>query len=458
MPTAKRVHEVRDAIHAFVRLDSTEREVLDCPALQRLRYIHQLGLSHLVYPGATHKRLEHSLGVMELAGRVFDVVTNADFVTDQVKELIPEVKDRDTRAYWRRVLRMAALCHDVGHLPFSHGAEDLFPRGWDHERLTAEIIMSDEMSAIWRSMTPPLRAEDIAKLAVGAEKAAKLTMGDLTDWETILSEIIVGDAFGVDRMDYLLRDSLHAGVAYGRFDHYRLIDTLRILTPPPSKQGEESKEPTLGVEEGGLHSAEALLLARYFMFTQVYWHPVRRIYDIHLKDFLSYWLPSGRFSKSLRRHIQMTDNEVMSALRDASSRKSADGHDHAVRIIGRRHFKLVYERNPGDLKVDLEAAEHVYRATCSQFGAAAVRKDIYRQGDMQEGAQERTQDSTQVDFPVLTRRNTVESAVALSDVLKRVPLAAAEYVFVAPDVLEDARKWLTANRTDIIAMEKEEDQ
>ena len=107
-------------------------------------------------------------------------------------------------------------------------------------------------------------------------------------------------------MDYLLRDSYHAGVAYGRFDHFRLIDTLRIL---PSGEG-ESAQPTLGVEEGGLHSAEALLLARYYMYSQVYFHPVRRIYDIHLKDFLAADLPSGKFPTDLESHLQNTDNEV----------------------------------------------------------------------------------------------------------------------------------------------------
>src|SRR5437667_11454788 len=122
------------------------------------------------------------------------------------------------------------------------------------------------MKAIWERITPPLRHDDIVKLAVGPKKANDLLF---SDWETILAEIIVGDAFGVDRMDYLLRDSHHIGVAYGRFDHYRLIDTVRIL--PSSQPSEKTPlpEPALGVEEGGVQSAEALMLARYFMYSQV---------------------------------------------------------------------------------------------------------------------------------------------------------------------------------------------
>src|SRR5208337_237100 len=177
---------------------------------------------------------------MELAGRVFDIVTDTNNLSSQIRELFPQLKRADKRAYWRKALRMAALCHDIGHLPFSHASEELLPQGWNHERITSELILSDEMRQIWNNMTPPLRAEDVAKLAVGQRKAPKL---EFDDWTTILSEIIVSDAFGVDRMDYLLRDSHHIGVAYGKFDHYRLIDTLRILqTPPSDDKGEMSIE------------------------------------------------------------------------------------------------------------------------------------------------------------------------------------------------------------------------
>ena len=91
-----------------------------------MRHIHQLALTDLVYPGATHKRFEHSLGVMELASRVFDVVTHPDNLTDDIKRLLKPLTSPDKLSYWRRVLRMAALCHDVGHLPFSHASEELF--------------------------------------------------------------------------------------------------------------------------------------------------------------------------------------------------------------------------------------------------------------------------------------------------------------------------------------------
>ena len=154
-----------------------------------------------------------------------------------------------------------------------------------------ELLRSPEMRDIFSNMTPPLRVEDVVKLSVGEKELSKFEKVTYTPWESILAEIITGNALGVDRIDYLLRDSHHSGVAYGKFDHYRLVDTLRIL--PVHNDEDDHDEPMLGVEVGGIHSAEALLLARYFMFTQLYFHSVRRIYDQHLKDFLLAWLPDG---------------------------------------------------------------------------------------------------------------------------------------------------------------------
>src|SRR5690606_26022938 len=122
------------------------------------------------------------------------------------------------------------------------------------------------------------------------------------------------------------------GVAYGRFDHFRLIDTLRILPPAPAGSNDRSSEPALGIEEGGLQSAEALLLARYFMYSQVYFHPVRRIYDIHLRDFLMAWLTGGKFPAAPGDHLKIIDNEAMAGTLNAARDPSAAGHDPACRI------------------------------------------------------------------------------------------------------------------------------
>lgn len=433
---AKHTHEIRDPIHTFIRLDTTERQVVDSRAFQRLRNIHQLALTYLVYPGATHRRFEHSLGVMELASRVYDVVTEPVVLHGGVRDIVPPKGD-PAHQYWRRVLRMAALCHDIGHLPFSHGAEkELLPEGWDHERITMELIRCPEMVDIWQSMTPPLRAEDVVKLAVGPKQ---MKDESFDDWQTILSEIIVGDAFGVDRMDYLLRDSFHAGVAYGTFDRYRLIDTLRIL--PREDRG--SSEPELGLEEGGLQSAEALMLARYFMYRQVYFHPVRRIYDLHLQDFLKEWLSGGFFSTDIEVHLRMTDVEVLSAMHEAARNPSSDGHSHAAHIVDRTHFKLVYERNPTDQSRNRDAAKAVHKGLCDDFGEQLVRYDEY----FQKGGAP--------DFPVLGRDGRIVSSLKLSDVLNHIPLVAVNYVFGEQSRLREMLAWVNDNRDRIIGVSTE---
>jgi len=433
-------HEIRDPIHVFVRLTSDERRVVDSRPFQRLRHIHQLALTHLVYPGATHKRFEHSLGVMELASRVFDVITNRDHVTDTIRSRIPEIQDRGKLPYWRAVLRMAALCHDVGHLPFSHAAEKaLLPKGWkNHEQLTRMIIESDEMKAIWETVTPPLRSDDIVKLALGKKEAKNL---NFTNWETILSEIITGDAFGVDRMDYLLRDSHHAGVAYGKFDHHRLIDTLRILPSPQEGDGSGPGEPMLGIQEGGLHSAEALMLARYFMYAQVYFHPIRRIYDIHLMDFLRSWLPGGCFPTDCDAHLALTDNEVMTALL-----KEAETCPHAQRIVKRQHFKVLYERNPRDTKITPDAAARVHEALTEQFDSDRCKRDTYPQPDGLP------------DFPVQLRDETIVSSLSKSVPLNQIPVVLIDTVYAARSIHEEARTWLQQHRKDIILPDNEETQ
>lgn len=337
---------------------------------------------------------------------------------------------------------MAALCHDMGHLPFSHSAEkELLPDEWDHERITREIITSEEMTSIWNRIIPPLRQDHILKLAVGPKKAMGV---EFSSWEAILSEIIVGDAFGVDRMDYLLRDSYHTGVAYGKFDHYRLIDTLRILPTPHSGEEGESEEPALGIEEGGIQSAEALMLARYFMYSQVYFHPIRRIYDIHLVDFLKDWLDEGAFSTEMSLHLGMTDNEVTAGLLKSAFDKNETGHLHARRIINRDHFKLIYERNPKDVQVNPEAGRAIFKALSAQYGTGFFRHDRYHQ------------DSGAPDFPVRMRDEQIVSSLALSGTLNQVPVVSIDYVFSESHLQSESKKWLNRHREAIIKPEEEE--
>ncbi len=427
----KHSHEFRDPIHNFISLRSDERKIIDSRPFQRLRNIHQLALSYLVYPGATHKRFEHSLGVMELATRIFDVVTHdANIRHDSVRDIMP---DRQALDYWRSVVRAAALCHDIGHLPFSHAAEDeLLPEGYDHERLTVDLIRTSDLAEIWPSLTPPLTVDHIVKVAVGPKKLKDL---EFTQWETILSEIITGNAFGADRMDYLLRDAYHTGVAYGRYDHFRLIQCLTILP----REDQESDEPALGLMEGGVQASEGLMLARHFMFKQVYFHHVRRAYDLHLKEFLKNWLPKGLFPVTGPEHLKLSDAEVLSAIREAALNKRSKGHKHAKRIDCRDHFKLVFSALPSDRASGvIEPGEVIAASAAAKFGDDLIRHDRVRPK------------AAAHNFPVWTHGKKVDSSLKVSDILSKLPVLEIDTVYCDRSIHTECQKWLGSQRNQLL--------
>jgi len=434
---SKLKHEIRDPIHGFIKVLQDERKILDSKPIQRLRDIHQLGLTYLLYPSATHKRFEHSLGVMELAARVYDVITSPENILPALKKELTELENLDELRYWRRVIRMAALCHDIGHLPFSHAVEkEIFPEGWDHEKMTAQII-EDCLNELFMELTPPVRAEDVIKIALGPEKISKIHPNwEFTPWESILAEIIVGNVFGVDRMDYLLRDSYHIGVAYGKFDHFRLIDTLRILPNP------DTNEPELGIEIGGMHVAESLVLARYFMYSQVYFHHVRRIYDYHLKDYLKIWLKekcnSEFFPTKTDDFLNYSDSVFMNELQNSARENSATGYEVANLIVNRKHYKLIYELNPQDVELNPNALRTIYKALIEKYGKDKIIIDEYEEkGGI-------------LDFLVIDRNKQIFRARGVSELLDKVPRVSIGLIFADREIVEEAKQWLKENKFDIL--------
>ena len=291
--------KICDPVHGFIRFGALEKEVIDSRPFQRLRYIHQMGVAYLIYPGATHSRFEHSLGVMELVTRIYNTLIASH---NQVALLDKTEKEFE---YWRLILRIAALCHDLGHLPFSHTAEKaLLPDG-GHERMTLQIICSSELSKIWKKIGEHAE-EDISKLALDASGLP------LSSWERVLGQIITEDNFGADRIDYLIRDGHHTGVGYGHFDYHQLIDCLRILP-------DQEKELALGVTANGIQSVESLWIARYMMYARVYQHHKARVYTNHMRRFMRtfYKYP---LNLNLEEYLEQTDDRLMTALSQAAKK------------------------------------------------------------------------------------------------------------------------------------------
>ena len=361
-------HEVRDGIHGFILFDRLEKALIDSRPMQRLRCIHQLAMSYQVYPGATHKRFEHSLGVMELATRIFDQLFRGR-LPDKIQDLIG--KELDELDYWRGVVRIAALLHDIGHLPFSHAAEqDLLPEGWSHERLTAEMIRQSEIADILRDARPQVEPEDVVDVAWEERERIKVEKVELSPWKSLLNGIISGRTFGADRIDYLLRDSWHTGVAYGRFDPDRLISGLTVVIDPADN------EVAIGLDIGAIHAAEALLLARYFMYTQVYLHDVRRAYDLHLKEFLAAWLKDGKFSSDWRELMKITDHEVLAHMRAVAVDPANNLFPLANRVLSRQHRWL---RSPHTLGKILRS-KRCHHSVCNQSKNHDCQREQSSQG------------------------------------------------------------------------------
>ena len=187
------------------------------------------------------------------------------------------------------------------------------------------------------------------------------------------------------------------------------------------------------------------MLARYFMFSQVYFHPVRRIYDIHLKDFLIESLKDGKFPIDINQLLLITDNEITADLLAAERDQKKPGHSTARRIIRRRHFREFWKRNPRDFDINTEAGKYIFEAAKNEFGLNEFRHDYYPQ---KSGAP---------DFPVKIRDGRIASSLAFSKTLNALPVAIVDCVFCNPDILSKAETWLRQNLDQIIQLKGEEE-
>jgi len=363
--------EIRDPIHKFIHYNDYEERIIDSNFFQRLKYIHQLGLGYCVYPGASHKRFEHSLGVMELGSKLFDILTikNKDIL---FQDQISLFKDEHELEKYKQMFRLACLLHDIGHYPFSHGTEAVW--GKDHEKIGSDIIIYIFDELINNHKKHDFLPEEIAFVATGEPKIndAKLIL---------LKDMLQGD-LGVDRIDYLIRDSLHTGVLYGMFDYHRLLDTFTLFT-------DQEQNIRLGLEKGGVYAAEGLILARYFMFTQVYFHRTRRIYDIHLGDYLAEFLNYQADIKfdyrdleknNLRKFLDLNDIFVLSQMiEDFQAAENNQRTYLAKMILGRHHHRCVQEVD-GTLFPDFVNPQDVYgeikRSIMEKYSDEMAHKEI----------------------------------------------------------------------------------
>ena len=338
-----KVRKIRDVVYGFIFLDEQECEIIDHPVFQRLRRIKQLSLTDMVYPGATHTRFEHSLGVMQMASDMYDsMVSNPSPV---VKEILSSLSldDNGIKRY-RKIIRLAALLHDVGHAPFSHSGEDLMPllpsghiryasnedKRYKHEDYSIAIIKNifkDTIQEHPLNSNHNITVEEVTALLDDTTVKRKRA--------GILWKELISGQLDADRADYLLRDSIHLGVSYGMYDKNSLVNCM-TLAPHP----ELPNVPVIAVKEGCWYIAESLVIARYQMFTQVYFHKVRRIYDHHIsmacKEILR---KKGCYPppNKLDDYLKYDDWYIQSHI---ASKKAGVFGDI---ILNRTHYKCEYE-------------------------------------------------------------------------------------------------------------------
>lgn len=242
----------RDPVHNLMRFDG-KRDALvlaliDTVEVQRLRQINQMGVSDLIFPGATHTRFSHALGVTYMMLRVLERI---DLLRRDARHAAV-ARQLDGQ---RELLLATALLHDVGHFPFSHLMEETI--GVDHEVWGIRVIQ-DPDSQIYRVLV----AHDAAYPAQIASILRRT-------YQPAYAVKLISSQLDVDRLDYLLRDSIHTGVGYGKFDLDWLLHSLRIVE---AGEGYE-----IAVDEHkGLQVAESYVLARYYMYQQVYHHRLER--------------------------------------------------------------------------------------------------------------------------------------------------------------------------------------
>jgi hypothetical protein len=245
---------IRDPVHDHIFFDPNREgeklvlALLDTPEVQRLRRVRQLGVSHLVYPGAEHSRFTHSLGVWHLARNAID------FLRRNVGSELPLSGEQEL------AVNAAAVLHDIGHGPFSHVLERDF--GGDHEKRTRDLI-GDEASGVHGVLK-----DCDANLPALVQHLLGGPAGELA-WLRAL----VTSQLDTDRMDYLLRDSHFCGVGYGRFDHLYLLHTMRVRPVPP----ENLLQPVW--LDKACRVIEEYLFARHYMLWNVYLHRTTKGYE-----------------------------------------------------------------------------------------------------------------------------------------------------------------------------------
>ena len=334
--------EIRDPIHGSIFLNDGEVAIIESVEFQRLREIKQLGFSEFSFPGATHNRFLHSIGVSHVAGQVFDSVFRAFPFKRSVNKL-----------RFRQLVRLAALLHDIGHGPLSHTTEEVMPqlsdlkikiyseqkidqnRQANHEDYTIKFVTDSHISEIIKKYFPEIDPLHIACLIDKSLKCDEAFFSDGSiDYRPILSQIVSSE-LDADRMDYLERDSYFCGINYGKIDRDWLIQNLTLHI--------KNNHAYLALNRRALYAFDDFLISRHHMHLMVYFHHKSIIYEELLNRYLtskdcSFFLPAN-----LEDYISYTDYKLYEHLDTVKN-------EWAQRIASRQPYRVAIELHNQDTK------------------------------------------------------------------------------------------------------------
>jgi hypothetical protein len=353
--------EIRDPVHGSISLSDEETAVIETAEYQRLRAIKQLGFAEFSFPGATHNRFLHSIGVSHVAGLLFDhIFRDIEFSKPSV------------RAQFRAILKVAALLHDVGHGPLSHTTEEVMPALSDlkvdvykwrkpaagqmamkpeqtranHEDYTIKYLtdspLTDTLKSVFKDFTPLHIACLIDK---SLQSADDFFVDNGIDFRPILSQIVSSE-LDADRMDYLERDSYFCGTNYGKVDLHWLINNMVAH--------EADGKYYLAINRRALYTFDDFLISRHHMHLMVYFHHKSIIYEEMLNLYLTSKDCSFHLPADIHEYTKYNDYRLFEHL--ANSKNA-----WAQRIAQRKPYKVLIELHntkesprPQKIKMELE--------------------------------------------------------------------------------------------------------
>lgn len=354
--------EIRDPVHGSISLSDAETAVLETPEYQRLRSIKQLGFAEFSFPGATHNRFLHSIGVTHLAGNAFDQIFKSNSFSK------PSVKNK-----FRDIVKVAALLHDVGHGPLSHTTEEVMPPlsalnvevykfrksqlgqssliekpqpRANHEDYTIKYLTDSPLTAVLKSVYADFTPHHIAcMIDKSIEAPDDFFIDQSLDYRPILSQLVSSE-LDCDRMDYLERDSYFCGTNYGKVDLHWIINNMTSYV--------HNGRVFLAINRRALYTFDDFLISRHHMHLMVYFHHKSIIYEEMLNLYLTskdcdFFLPSD-----IQEYTRFNDYRLYEHLAHSSN-------PWAQRIAKRSPYKVLVELHhttesprPEKMKIALE--------------------------------------------------------------------------------------------------------